>query len=234
MPEDVRHCTAVLLLCRGNMSVYTDLPKIKTEYVSEDIPDIDYGNSIHLDIETSGLNPSDDELWVINIGYDPLEDGTYQKSIICRVPEEVSCPPVLRKLLLNSDIVKYVHNAIFDTAWIVVKWGIKAKNVRCTKIIAKLSGGRQNSYQKLVKLVTGLYLPKGAITLSPWNKPFKEWSQEMRNYCAYDVAFGYKIYKYFDDILSDKDRRKYDSISNSWDTVLELVSQIDYRSLRLL
>jgi ribonuclease D len=215
------------------MSLYSTLPKIETEFVDGDIPERDYGKIIHLDIETSGLDPHNDELWVINIGYDPIEDGTFQKSVICRVPGEESAPKQLEKLI-TGDTFKVIHNAAFDASWIKVKWGITVSNVLCTKVLARLSRRTGNSYAKLVKVVTGLDLPKGAITLSPWNLPFNEWSNDMKNYCSYDVAFGYKIYKYFKDIASDKDIGRYDKIHDSWPHILEALEHMDYRDLRLL
>lgn len=214
------------------MSLYSTLPKIETEFIDGDIPERDYGKVVHFDIETSGLSPHKDELWVVNIGYDPLEDGTFQKSVICRVVGEDEAPPNIRKLL-TDDTLKIIHNAVFDATWVNVKWGVKVSNIFCTKVLARLSRRSGNSYAKLVKLVTGLDLPKGAITLSPWNLPFDEWTDDMKNYCAYDVAFGGKILRYFKDITPDKDLQRYEQIHEAWPDMLDVLEHMDYRDLRL-
>ena len=215
------------------MSIYTLLPKIETQFISKDIPDIDYGDTVHLDIETSGLDPVNDQLWVINIGYGPIEDGTFQKSVICRIPDEVTCPPNLEKLMTGKSL-KIIHNAIFDATWIYIKWGVKISNIRCTKILARLRRRSRNGYAALTKAVTGLELPKGAITLSPWNLPFDQWSADMKNYCAYDVCFGYKIYKYLDALITSKEREKYLTICQAFPPLLEAFKIMSYRDVRLL
>jgi ribonuclease D len=172
-------------------NIYDLLPQVETQFIDGDIPpDIDFGEIVHVDIETSGLDPRKDDLYVVNIGYDPLPDGTFQKAIVLRVVDEISCPTNLRALL-TSDVKKIMHNAIFDASWIYTKWKLRTEPVFCTKVLARMTRKFGNSYGALVKVASELEIPKDkSLTMSPWYKEFKDWSPEMRKYCAYDVMKG--------------------------------------------
>lgn len=217
------------------MSMYALLPKVETNFISGDIPDIDYGSIVHIDLETSGLDPHKSELWVVNVGYSPIGDGTFQKAEICRVPEIKECPPNIKKLLENPSITKIMHNAPFDAVWLFVKWGIKTQTVRCTRILAKYTRRRGNSYAALAKIVTGYELPKGNITVSKWDLPFDRWSSEMKQYCAYDVAFGLKIYRYLEMHTPPDLLNRYLVLSSQWDLLVELLPKlVKHEDLRLI
>lgn len=208
------------------MSMYDLLPPVDTQFVTGDIPDLDYGDVVHIDLETSGLDPNSCELWVVNLGFAPLADGTFTKAIICRVPDEKECPPNIRKLLEDKGITKIIHNAAFDATWIFVKWGVKTTPVKCTRVLAKFTRRRGNGYSALTKLTTGYEIPKGDISLSPWNKEFSEWSPVMKKYCAYDVVFGYKIYKYLEDLTPAELLLRYNALSDQWGLLVELLPKL--------
>lgn len=208
------------------MSMYDLLPPIETQFVDGDIPDVDYGAAVHYDIETSGLDPNEDELWVVNVGFSPTEDGTFQKAVVCRVVGQKSCPKNLKKLLEDPNVIKYIHNAPFDATWTYVKWGVHISSILCTQVLARFTRRRHNSYAKLTKLVTGYELPKGEITMSDWSLPFSEWSPQMKKYCAYDVIFGCKIYKYLENYTPAELMERYQALSSQWKLLVELLPRL--------
>ena len=218
-------------------NIYSLLPSVETLFIDGDIPslkDIDYGKIVHVDIETSGLDPKRDSLWVVNVGYAPLKDGTFTKAVVCRVADEVSCPTNLRQLL-TGNISKIVHNAIFDSAWLYTKWKVQTEPILCTKILARMTRKFGNSYGNLVKVASELEVPKSkSLTMSPWNEKFEDWSPQMKNYCSYDVVFGLKIFNYLKDITSKDQFERFSNICKSWMYVYKLLDYMDYRDLRVI
>ena len=91
-----------------------------------------------------------------------------------------------------------------------------------------------NSYAKLVRLIEGIELPKGNLSISPWGDPFSEWSEDMRNYCAYDVVFGLKIYTYLESIISKKILDRYHKICGSWEHIIPALLEVNSGDLRFI
>tara|TARA_Y100000593_G_C4283476_1_gene324055 strand:- start:289 stop:933 length:645 start_codon:yes stop_codon:yes gene_type:complete len=214
------------------MSLYTLLPKITTVFCEKDIPEPDLGKICHLDLETSSLSPEEGDILVVNIGFNPGEDGFFKDAIVCKVSSE-RCPSNLKRLLENESI-KIIHNACFDSLWIKKKWDINIHNIRCTKILAKFNRKSNNSYAKLVKTVTGLELPKGSISCSPWGLPFNEWSSDMKTYCSYDVAFGLQILNYLNSLCTEEIKDRYLKIMSSWTKLQDVLLNVEPKDLRHL
>lgn len=212
------------------------LPKVEISFIEGDIPKgIDLGEDTHLDIETGGLDSDEHGLFVINIGYAPRADGTFGKALVCRVVDNKVCPPRMKKYLRDESVKKYIHNAMFDAPFIYKKWRVATLGVRCTKSLAKIVRKcAGNSYKRLTKKATDLDLLKGSTSVSEWSLPFSKWTSEMRNYCAYDVVFGFKIYKYLMHLATVEDKEVYERLSRIWPELVKLQDKLKLGDLRLI
>jgi len=212
------------------------LPSVETSFINGDIPkDVELGVFTHLDIETGGLDSDTDGLWVVNIGYDPREDGTFQKALVLRVVDNSTCPPRLKKYLRDPEITKFIHNGMFDAPFIYKKWRVATLGVLCTKslaqIVRKCTG---NSYKRLTKKATSIDLLKGSTSVSEWSLPFSKWTSEMKSYCAYDVVFGFKNYKYLMNLATDEDKEVYKRLSLVWPDLVKLQDKLKLGDLQLV
>lgn len=81
-----------------------------------------------IDIETSGLSPYRDTMWMIAVNY----EGTAWVEQDCRGLTKVS--KRLQRILEDESICKLVHNGAFDLPFIELKTGIKTVNVWDTRL----------------------------------------------------------------------------------------------------
>jgi hypothetical protein len=213
------------------LNIYDDFPEIETLFVEDDLPaDVDFGTEVHLDIESTGLNfgtyhPEDenDEVKIISIGYDPLPDGRFQKTVVCRVNRD-SKLPVFRKLVTDPKVITYIHHAAFDAPAIYDHYQIIPSTIRCTKALGKLLGRSNNRYADLVKSICGLELPKGMLSTSNWGLEYKDWSPEMKKYCVYDVVYGKWIHDYLFKLCDAKKQKLYIDLTNSWPNLVKALN----------
>lgn len=216
------------------MSLYNKLPKIETSFIEGDIPKQDFGEVVHIDLETTGLSPVESDICVVNIGYDPIEDGTFTKALVLHCYGLTKSPPRLKSLLVNKKVLKVIHNAAFDATFINYNWGMDVTPVNCTKVLAKKLKCR-TSYKALVKMFCGYEIPKGSITVSKWETPFEEWSEDMKKYCAYDVAFGYKILQSLTKLSSKEDLSAVEKVNSCWPYLVKILPILDsHEDLKLV
>jgi ribonuclease D len=132
------------------------------------------------DIETTGLDWSSDRIATIQL-YAPG-----QPVAIVRVNGKV--PRHVAQLLEDRRIVKLFHHAMFDLRFVARHWEVKASNVRCTKIAAKLLYPNERERQSLNALVAehlGVRIDKNPQT-SNWMA--RRLSKRQLQYAANDVV----------------------------------------------
>lgn len=134
---------------------------------------------VAFDIETTGLDWSTDRIATVQL-YAPGVPIS-----IVRVNGKV--PHRVAELLQSSKIVKVFHHAMFDLRFMSHYWAVEARNVRCTKIAAKILYPQQPERQSLNSLVAlhlGLIVDKSA-QMSNWQA--RRLSKRQLQYAANDV-----------------------------------------------
>jgi len=134
---------------------------------------------IAFDIETSGLDWSVDRIAMIQL-YTPGEPPAIVR-VNGKVPERVAA------LLEDERIVKIFHHAMFDLRFMTHHWRIEARNIRCTKIAAKLLYPNDRERQSLTALITdhlGFTIDKSEQK-SDWSA--RQLSQSQLTYATNDV-----------------------------------------------
>jgi ribonuclease D len=135
---------------------------------------------IACDIETSGLDWSIDRIAMIQL-YTPGEPPAIVR-VNGKVPERAAA------LLENDRIVKIFHHAMFDLRFMAHHWRIEARNIRCTKIAAKLLYPNDRERQSLNALIAdhlGFTIDKSEQK-SDWSAP--QLSQSQLAYATNDVV----------------------------------------------
>lgn len=149
------------------------------------------GTSIGVDIETSGLNKQTDRIACIQI-YVP-DTGTIM------VRNLNNAPMALLALLINQDIQKIFHHALFDLAFLMRDYPyIRPRNIADTMIAAKLfdprkerffhpiTGNPSHSLIALVWYYKQIILDKSLAT-SNWFQ--KKLTKSQLDYAAKDVIY---------------------------------------------
>jgi len=132
------------------------------------------------DIETTGLDWSNDRIAMIQLYAADAPAAIVR--VNGKVPERVAA------LLEDDRIVKVFHHAMFDLRFIARQWRLNVRNVRCTKIAAKLLYPNDRARQSLNALVAdhlGITIDKGE-QLSDWSA--RRLSSSQLAYAANDVV----------------------------------------------
>ncbi|MDR2212807.1 MAG: ribonuclease D [Pseudomonadales bacterium] len=110
----------------------------------------------------------------------------------------------LRALMLDTQVVKVLHSCSEDLLVFLRCLGVFPAPLFDTQIAAAfLNQGSGISYQNLVKLHTGIELPKGE-TRSDWlQRPL---TQEQQAYAALDVAYLLPLWQHQSDTLREQGR----------------------------
>lgn len=141
------------------------------------------------DTETSGLDWHIESLALCQL-YAP-EIGT----VLVQLREER--PERLMGLLMAPGLTKVFHHAPFDLTFMRFAWGVRAENVRCTKVASKLlqpqASPREHSLQRLVETRLGLTLSKGSVRTSNWAA--EDLSDEQVRYASADVEHLLALYR---------------------------------------
>ncbi|MBN8981995.1 ribonuclease D [Leifsonia shinshuensis] len=99
-------------------------------------------------------------------------------------------PDNLSRLLAAPKVTKLFHHAPFDVRFMTAHWAVRAQNVACTKIAAKIvSPGLPNdsySLKSSLKMYLGIELDK-TERLSDWSR--HHLSDTQLAYAARDVAY---------------------------------------------
>lgn len=120
------------------------------------------GDVVSVDIETNGLDPREAEIKTVQLKVCTNDPAILRAS--------AATPTKLRVLMENPDILKVFHHAAFDLGFMYHHWGVRARNVRCTKVAAKLLKLPRLSYKDLVLDVLDIEIEKDqAVRLSGWD-----------------------------------------------------------------
>jgi ribonuclease D len=136
---------------------------------------------IGMDTETTGLNPLDDYLCLVQIAANEL-------FFIIRIHNPIF-PANLVALLQNSSVTKVFHNANFDIRFFMRTFNISIiNNVVCTKVAAKIISNlkEKNSLADLLYNYLGVKVDKQEQT-SDWTREDLKSSQI--DYAINDVKY---------------------------------------------
>ncbi len=165
-----------------------------------DLPDnLDFGNSIAIDTETTGLRLNRDRLCVIQIS---SGDGDAH---LVRFDSKRFESPNLKKLLSDEKILKIFHFARFDLAVLKAHFGLEIRNIYCTKIASKLVRTYTDAHglKAICKELIGVELSKDQQS-SDWAN--ENISEEQIKYAASDVLYLHRLKERFDEMLKREGR----------------------------
>ena len=151
-----------------------------------DLPrEVNVGNSIAIDTETTGLNLVRDRLCLIQI-------CTENKEIHLIKISKKSNSPTITEILNNKNILKIFHFARFDLAVLMKKLNCSISNVYCTKVASKLArtSTDNHSLKTLVLNYLSIEIPKFEQT-SDWGAANLSTSQ--LDYAASDVLYLHQL-----------------------------------------
>lgn len=138
------------------------------------------------DIETDGLDFRADavrtcQVFVPGVGIE-----------IVRVPSGDKVPPRLADALGSERVFKIFHHAAFDLRFLRFHWGVRARNVGCTKVMSKVVSPTRESHSlaPLVAHYLGIVLDKSEQR-SDWSAAL---SESQRMYAANDVMHLVDLY----------------------------------------
>jgi ribonuclease D len=166
-----------------------------------DLPrEIDVGNSIAIDTETTGLNLTRDRLCLIQICTENKEIHLIK---ICKN----SNSPIITEILCNKNILKIFHFARFDLAVLMKKLNCSISNVYCTKVASKLARTSTDSHslKTLVLNYLSIEIPKFEQT-SDWGAA--NLSSSQLEYAASDVIYLHQLKNFLDKVLIREGRDK--------------------------
>jgi ribonuclease D len=132
------------------------------------------------DIETSGLNWAHDRIATCQV-YSPSVGA-----FIVRISDDI--PRNLVALLVDAEIIKVFHHAMFDLRFLHYQWSVEAESVLCTKIAAKVLSPllQDTTLQGLTRDILGIHIDKGE-RLSNWLS--HRLSPRQIDYAASDVIY---------------------------------------------
>jgi len=165
-----------------------------------DLPDnLNLGNAIAIDTETTGLNLKRDRLCLIQIS---SGDGDAH---LIRFDKGNYTAPNLKKLLNDDKILKIFHFARFDLAVLKSHLGVKIKNVYCTKIASKLIRTYSDAHglKAICRELLGVELSKEQQS-SDWAN--KNITEDQIKYAASDVLYLHRLKEKLDEMLKREDR----------------------------
>ena len=172
---------------------------MKIKYYENDLPEnLGFDDTVAIDTETMGLNPSRDRLCLVQ-----LSSGNKTCHLV-KILDLRKKPKNLIKLLKNNKITKIFHYARFDVAIIKHAFKIDIKNIYCTKIASKLvrTYTDKHGYKDLCKELLNETISK-AEQSSDWGSKL---SQNQKKYAATDVLHLHKIKNKLDIMLKRENR----------------------------
>lgn len=138
------------------------------------------GRTIAIDTETTGLNPLNSKLKLVQI-------KAGEKIYLIRIYENIEYRNLIQ-LLSNQNIEKIFHHATFDVKFLQYYLGVHIENIVCTKITSKILYGNQKSSSLKLLLREYLNVDISKIQrLSNWGA--KVYSEQQLLYAAKDVLY---------------------------------------------
>ncbi len=167
----------------------------------QDLPEnINFGTSIAVDTETTGLNFNRDRLCLIQIS---AGDGSCH---IVQFSKNNYEAPILKNILKDKKILKIFQYARFDVAAIKKFLGVDCSPIYCTKIASKIArtNALSHSLKTLCKELLDVELEK-ENQCSDWGA--EKLTQEQITYAANDVLYLHRIKQILDERLERENRK---------------------------
>jgi len=168
-----------------------------------DLPaDIDFGSSVAIDTETSGLIIPRDRLCLVQLS---AGDGTAH---LVQLDRGDYSAPNLKALLVDPGVLKIFHFARFDVAVLERYLGVETSPIYCTKIASKLvrTYTDRHGLKDLCSELIGVELSKQQQS-SDWAAD--ELSPHQLAYAASDVLHLHALKAKLDLMLDREGRRDY-------------------------
>jgi ribonuclease D len=174
----------------------------RTEVVADDLPVAVYDEFVvegiaACDIETSGLDFKTEHIGTFQVY------GTTVGAWIVRVNGQT--PVRLARLLADERVCKVFHYAPFDLRFVLSQWGVRATNVKCTKIASKVVfpelSDDEHSLKELLQRVADIELSKQA-RLSDWTHD--ELTEDQIQYAAKDVLYLLPLINALEELAASK------------------------------
>jgi ribonuclease D len=183
-----------------------------------DLPsDLNLGDSIAIDTETTGLSLKRDRLCVIQIS-----NGNGDAHLV-RFDKGNYNAPNLKKLLSDEKVLKIFHFARFDLAVLKSHLGLEIKNIYCTKIASKLIRTYTDAHglKAICKELINVELSKDQQS-SDWGN--ENISEDQIKYAASDVLYLHRLKEKLDEMLKREGRME---IANQCFGFLQTRSSLD-------
>lgn len=163
---------------------------------------IDFGSSVAIDTETSGLIVPRDRLCLVQLS---SGDGTAH---LVQLDRNDYSAPNLKALLVDPGVVKIFHFARFDVAVLERYLGVETSPIYCTKIASKLvrTYTDRHGLKDLCSELIGVELSKQQQS-SDWAAD--ELSPQQLAYAASDVLHLHALKAKLDHMLDREGRREF-------------------------
>ncbi len=182
-----------------------------------DLPDnLNFGDSIAIDTETTGLSLKRDRLCVIQISSGngdahlvKFDKGNFEPPSFANANSFLlnreNIAPNLKKLLSDEKVLKIFHFARFDLAVLKSHLGVEIKNIYCTKIASKLIRTYSDAHglKAICKELIGVELSKDQQS-SDWAN--ENISEDQIKYAASDVLYLHRLKEKLDEMLKREGR----------------------------
>jgi ribonuclease D len=134
------------------------------------------------DIETSGLEWKKDRIATCQIFVPNYE------VYVVQLNGSVKAPSNLKSLLIDANVLKIFHHAMFDLRFMAFHWNVMPNNVACTKIASKLLDPTEtdHSLQRILQQHLNVRIDKES-RVSNWLND--NLSKEQLEYAASDVIY---------------------------------------------
>ena len=165
-----------------------------------DLPDnLSFGDSVAVDTETMGLDPSRDRLCLVQLS---AGDGTAHLVQLARGAYDA---PNLKKLLSDTSVTKIFHFGRFDIAVLKAYLGVDCTPVYCTKMASRLcrTFTERHGLKDICRELLGVELKKQHQS-SDWGAD--NLSEEQLEYAANDVLYLHKLKEQLDIMIAREGR----------------------------
>lgn len=165
-----------------------------------DLPDdLDLGDIVAIDCETTGLNPHRDRLCLVQLS------GGDGNAHLVQVAKGQTVAPNLSKLLTDPNVLKLFHFGRFDIAALFNAFGALTAPVYCTKIASKLirTYTDRHGLKNLLDELLGVDISK-LQQMSDWGAA--ELTEAQLAYAASDVLYLHALREKLDERLAREGR----------------------------